>query len=149
KGAWSTVPYPAFAAGHGIPVASQRMVGERLIVPPETEFTDTIAAPDGFLGRFWFADRIWVIDYPKAQLSVLPLGSRALPAGPHQVRLGFAQNVFRKRSTQFPLIPVIVGGDTIDMLFDTGATISLTSAARTALGLTEPTMGGGFIAQSV
>jgi hypothetical protein len=126
------------------------MVGERLEVPPTTDGSDSRLAPDGFLGRYWFADRIWVLDYPNQRLSMWSRGTPAMPAGPHQVHLGFLSNVFGRRSTHFPRIRVLIDGDSIDMLFDTGATLTLTAAALSAFADGgPPTRGGSFIAQSI
>jgi hypothetical protein len=146
---WGVVPYPAFAPNSSIPGAKQKLFGDRLGVPPTEAGVDP-AAPDGFLGRSWFADRIWVLDYPGKALSIWPAGSPAMPAGPHQVALGFLQNVVRRRPTNFPRIRVLVDGDSIDMLFDTGATMSLTPAAVAALADSAPSRRAtSFIAQSV
>ncbi|MGH7617515.1 MAG: hypothetical protein ACREPM_09835 [Gemmatimonadaceae bacterium] len=147
---WGAVDFPRFVPAASIPSAMQSMLGERLGVPPTAESLDSASARDGFLGRFWFADRIWVLDYPTGQLAMWPAGTPALPAGPHQTRLGFLSNVVGHRSTQFPRIRVLVDGDSVDMLFDTGATITLTPSAAAALGDGGPTSrGGSFVAQSV
>ena len=145
---WGLVPWPKFQESASIPTASQIRVGEKLGVPPKALELDP-AGNGGFLGRFWFANRIWVLDYPAGTLSRMPDGSAALPAGPHRVPLGFAQNVFRRRSTQFPRIRLAVDGDSIDMLFDTGATMTLTPSAVAALGGGPTNRGTAFIAQSI
>lgn len=146
---WGIVPFPTFIPSATIPSASQKMFGERLGVPPRKSSHDP-AATDGFLGRHWFADRIWELDYLAGTLSLWPNGTPAVTSGPHQTRLGFQQNVFRKRSTNFPRIRLAIDGDSIDMLFDTGATLTLTPSAVAALDDGGPPMrGGSFVAQSV
>lgn len=146
---WGSVPYPTFAPNGSIPSAKQKLFGDRLGVPPATAGSDA-ADPDGFLGRYWFADRIWVLDYPGQTLAMWPTGTRALPAGAHQVTLGFLQNAFRHRPMHFPRIRVLVDGDSIDMLFDTGATMSLTPNAVAALADSVPQRRAtSFVAQSI
>ena len=144
------VPYPQFAPHDSIPSAEQVMIGRRLFVPNRIEIRDSLAAPDGFLGRFWFRDHIWVLDYLAGTLSVYPPGAAPLPAGQHQVPLGFAHNAVGHRTTHFPRIRVMIAGDSIDMLFDTGATLSLTQSALTALADATPSArGGSFISRAV
>ena len=124
-------PYPPF--------------GEHFFVSPERQ---TGLARDGFLGRTWFADRVWVFDYPAQTLSLLPNGS-ALPAAPeHRVPLGFLVDSAGQRPTHFPRIRVEIDGDSVDLLFDTGAMVALSDAALAQLADDGPAeRGGSFIAQ--
>jgi hypothetical protein len=146
---WGSVPYPSFVPDASIPGAKQNLFGDRLGVPPDMGGDEAIA-PDGFLGRAWFADRVWILDYPEKTLSMWPAGSPRLPASAHQVPLGFLQNVLRHRPTNFPRIRVLIDGDSLDMLFDTGATMSLTPSAVAALADGAPHQrAAGFIAKSV
>ncbi|MEM0994156.1 MAG: hypothetical protein AAGI49_14045 [Bacteroidota bacterium] len=86
---------------------------------------------DGMLGANWFADKIWRFDYRNQTLHWLKkVNWKELPTE-HQVELGFMKNIFGKKATHFPRLPIIVGKDTIQMLFDTGATAFLSDTART------------------
>jgi hypothetical protein len=143
---------PPFAADAAVPLPGAASPwGERLLVmPPPTSGDRT----DGMLGRTWFADRVWRLDYPGHRLSLL--GDRAsVPAsargGAHRVPLGFQVDSTGRRTTHFPRIRVGVDGDSLDLLFDTGATVSLTDSGWTALGGDgEPReRGTSFIARSV
>jgi hypothetical protein len=119
--------------------------GERFLVPaPRNEaFTR-----DGFLGRTWFADRVWVFDYPGR--SLLLLTRTPTTAAARRVPLGFQTDSAGRRTTHFPRIRIAVDGDSLDLLFDTGATISLTDSALARLADGGPAeRGGSFIAQNV
>ncbi|NOT07938.1 MAG: hypothetical protein HOP28_07005 [Gemmatimonadales bacterium] len=140
---------PAFTREASIPAPGRAsFTGERLMVfpAPNDETLD-----DGFLGRTWFADRIWVIDYPAASLSLLEMGASA-PAVPaaHRVPLGFKVNATGQRMMHFPRIRVEIDGDSLDLLFDTGAMVVLTDPALAALGDGGPRIRGtSFIAENV
>jgi hypothetical protein len=126
-------------------------IGERLLVT--TSATTGGLRRDGFLGRMWFADRVWVFDYPRQSLTLLTGGTARAVASPHLVPLGFQQDSAGRRTRHFPRIRVAVDGDSLDLLFDTGATVSLTDSARAtlvALGFDGPAeRGTSFIAQGV
>jgi hypothetical protein len=84
---------------------------------------------DGMLGQAWFADRIWTFDYPSQRL----LMHRTEPppeVGVSTAQLGFLTDSTGTRVLSFPRITVVVDGDALDLLFDTGATIELTAAAQ-------------------
>ncbi len=124
--------------------ASIPMPGPILVVAPEGAIDG-----DGFLGRTWFADRIWRLDYLGHTLALL--GAGTTEASPHRVPLGFQVDSAGRRTTHFARIRVAIDGDSLDLLFDTGATISLTDAGWAALrGDGEPReRGTSFIAQTV
>lgn len=139
------VSLPPFAAGASIPLAGPSSpFGERLlVVPPEAPVDG-----DGFLGRTWFADRVWRLDYLGHTLTLLGAGSTD---GPHRVPLGFQVDSTGRRTTHFPRIRVEIDGDSLDLLFDTGATISLTDEGWAALrgDGTPRVRATSFIAQNV
>ncbi|HKG92147.1 MAG TPA: hypothetical protein VKA84_09660 [Gemmatimonadaceae bacterium] len=139
---------PAFTAPAVIPPPSDLPpFGERLmVVAPRDSGPD---AGDGLLGRTWFAGRVWRFDYPGRALMLL---GDAGPAGDpaHRASLGFQTDSAGRRTTHFPRIRVEVDGDSLDLLFDTGATVNLTDAAQSALGDGGPAARGtSFIARSV
>lgn len=139
-------PFPEFTPSRSIPRAPMwPPMGERLLVLPEPEGRDD----DGFLGRLWFADRVWVLDYPGRRMGLLqgPI-SDATPGA--RAPLGFQTDSLGARTTHFPRLRVEIDGDSLDLLFDTGATIHLTDAGRAALGPGAPAaIGGSFITESV
>lgn len=89
---------------------------------------------DGILGQAWFADRVWTIDYLNGSF-VYHAAGVDLPAssGP-VVPLGFRQDGEGRRANSFPRIQASIDGETVDFLFDTGATASLTERALAELG---------------
>ena len=91
------------------------------------------SAHDGMLGQAWFADRVWEIDYGAKTLS-LHAETPRLGAEWSAVALGFLTDSLGARVLSFPRMPIVVDGDTLQMLLDTGATGHLTTAAHVALG---------------
>lgn len=93
---------------------------------------------DSMLGGAWFADRIWTFDYPGRRLTAEAAswtpsdGAEILPLG-FQVEDG-------ARTTHFPRIEVRIGGESIALLLDTGATTALTPDALAAVGDDGPSM---------
>jgi hypothetical protein len=92
----------------------------------------------GMLGQQWFADRVWTFDYPNKRLLLRSDGD--LPEGDarHRVTLGFQTNAAGKRTTHFPRIQASIDGETLDLLFDTGASTELTETALAALSDKRP-----------
>ena len=111
-----------------------------LFVPPLSPNSENEAGlrVDGFLGRLWFADRVWTLDYPGRQLRY----HGTAPAGPKQaacwVALGFQVDSTGRRTTQFPRVTARIDGDSLDFLFDTGAMTTLTDSAWAAIAPREP-----------
>src|SRR5207302_7857511 len=67
----------------------------------------------------------------------------------HRVRLGF-QTEGGQRATNYPRIQVVIDGETLDLLLDTGATVTLSKRALAALGDGRPAIRAtSFIAKSV
>lgn len=103
----------------------------------------------GFLGRTWFATRVWRFDYPKGELWLLP-AETSPRAGSHTVPLGFQVDSAGQRTTHFPRIEAVVDNDTLQFLFDTGATLFPADSARPLLGdPREPAIGASFITDEV
>jgi hypothetical protein len=140
------VALPAMLPDAAIPLPSAPPpLGSGFLVIPPQGFTEG----DGFLGRTWFADRVWLFDYPGRSLALVKGGVPA-SAPEHRVPLGFQTDSAGRRTTHFPRITAVVDGDSLDLLFDTGATVSLTPAALAALGGGGPAQRGtSFITQSV
>lgn len=88
---------------------------------------------DGMLGQAWFADRIWTFDYPSQKL-LLHKSAPSLSPAIRTAYLGFRTDSTGARVLSFPRISTVVDGDTLEMLFDTGATLYPTAEALTFLG---------------
>lgn len=139
---------PAFAPGMALPPvpASPRGRAELLVVEPPPGLGEGHA---GFLGRTWFADRVWTLDYPGRAMHWHPEGRPAPPAGP-SIPLGFQTDSSGRRTTHFPRMQAVIDGDTLDLLFDTGATVKLGDSAWRALGDgLPPVRGTSFIITSI
>lgn len=123
-----------------------------LLVPPPNPMmeTESDGPLDGFLGRLFFAERIWTFDYPGHTLRLLaPDAAARIPDHCWQA-LHFQVDSSGRRTTHFPRLTVVVAGDTLQMLFDTGAMTQLTDSARTALGDGSPARRGtSFIRQGI
>lgn len=134
--------FPSFDAGYGIPAAPAYFMRGRLAVADLASHLGE--ARDGFLGGRWFADGIWDFDYPRQRLAKLERHAPAKNAV--AVPLGFQVNAEGERSTHFPSIAVEVDGEVLDMLFDTGATATLTDTSGPAFDLPAGThIGTSFI----
>lgn len=145
KDSTQVVALPPFATPTSIPLpGAASPIGERFFVvaPPDSD-------GDGFLGRTWFADRVWRLDYLGHTLALLDAATtKALS---HRAALGFQVDSTGRRTTHFARIRAEIDGDSLDLLFDTGATVSLTDAGWAALRTDgEPReRGTSFITQSV
>jgi hypothetical protein len=129
--------------------------GGRLNVMPAEELakhggTPSMAHWSGMLGQQWFAGRVWTFDYPGATLW-LHVPADTLPSDPeHTVRLGFQGDTGTVHALNFPRIRVLVDSDSLDLLFDTGASTTLSDSALAALDDGHPAeRATSFIVQSV
>lgn len=120
-----------------------------LVVPDmdrEMQFMTAHQRFDIFLGQNFFMGHSWTIDYPRQQLWVNTPLTAGMP-GVHKIG-------FRKNSTGGPLFghpstTIEVDGVTLDVLFDTGASLVLSEEGKKAFHTSEQTAGGSFIAASV
>ena len=89
----------------------------------------------GMLGQAWFADRIWTFDYPRKQLLLWDKTPKKLDAvsESNKVKLAFKNDLSGKRVLHFPRIQVEIDDETLDLLFDTGATTYLAESALNQL----------------
>lgn len=131
KDAFHLAELPKFRADASIPAPLSR--GGRIPVwsPPTGEGGPSNFVGDGMLGQDWFGGRVWQFDYPGRRLLLL----EDMPAGDakHRVSLGFKSDETGKRALNFPRIQVEIDGETLDLLFDTGATTFLVDSALAVL----------------
>jgi hypothetical protein len=127
----ATVELPAFRPEASIP-APAAMEG-RLPVMPAAQRPPFASGWDGMLGQQWFAGRVWTFDYPGGRLLLWPGTQQPASAGARRVALGFRRTE-DGAALAFPRIDIAVAGETLDVLFDTGATTRLTAAALAAIG---------------
>lgn len=140
------VTLPSMRPGAAIPLPrAPEPRGSRFLVMPSPPWLEQ---SDGFLASTWFADRVWLFDYP-AQTLAQVTGPMSL-APEHRVPLHFQVDSTGARTSHFPRITVVVDGDSLELLFDTGATVQLAPAALEALADGGPTLRGtSFITRSV
>jgi hypothetical protein len=124
-GELATAPFPTFYDGR-LP----RPMVEAVPVVDEAP----MERADGTLGAPWFAGRVFTFDYAGKRMWLRSAGD--LPAVPaaHRIPLGLPQDEPGDLGSPDARIQVEIDGVTMDMLLDTGATITLTDAARQALG---------------
>jgi hypothetical protein len=115
--------FPTFKPGKAIP-PPLGVKGNRLLVMSNKlgEIPETLKQYDGMLGQQWFAGRVWTFDYPGRRLLWRAAGDLPRHDAVHEVKLGFRTSRSGERETNFARLPVKVDGETIDFLFDTGAT---------------------------
>jgi hypothetical protein len=106
----------------------------RMPVRPARELQMIDRDVDGLLGQAWFKERVWTFDYGEGQLLLRAQGDLPTHEPAHRAFLGFPRNAAGERGANYPRIEVQVDGQTIDLLFDTGATVKLTPAALASLG---------------
>ncbi len=107
-------------------------------------------ARDGFLGNEFFAHHIWVFDYPAHVLGVLPAGTAPMPLGGSTIPFTFKADAGKGDEPWFPRIRVEIDGDSLDLLFDTGATTELTDSAAAKIGDGRPrSRAASFITRTV
>lgn len=133
----SVTTWPEWRQGAWLPSPDTLgpLAGGLLIVPVD-EAASRIhdSATAGFLGRLWFADRVWTFDYPAQRLLFHSVDSIRVEESKGGVLLGFQVDSAGRRTMHFPSIRIAVAGDSLDLLFDTGATVTLTESALAIVG---------------
>ncbi|MCD6064906.1 MAG: hypothetical protein K0R82_2817 [Flavipsychrobacter sp.] len=126
-----------------------RVTEPLFLVPPvddELKFINSVMNYDLFLGQNYFMDKAWTIDYPNRQIWVnTPLSTADSNVQP----LGFKKNEHGEKIFGHPSMYIVVDGETIPVLFDTGATLVLSENGKKFFGTGEKTKGGSFIAASL
>jgi len=83
---------------------------------------------DGMLGREWFADRIWRINYQRYFLSEIT----NIPHNEFELitPLYFLKDDAKQVINHLPRIEIVINNDTLSLLFDTGAQVYLSDDAQ-------------------
>ena len=141
------VRLPPFKPEASIPPVT--VLGGHLGVASKDKNACAFESSDGMLGQAWFQGRTWTFDYPGRRLLLRAMGDLPAHDASHRVSLGFPVNQAGTRATHFPRIQAQIDGQTVDFLFDTGATVNLTDQAAAALADSgPPARGTSFIVQS-
>ncbi len=124
-----------------------------LMIPPmedELKFMFKVQPEmEAFLGQTFFMDHSWTIDYPNEQLMVNTPISDSLINHPNVQKLGFKKNTNQEKLNGHPSMTIEIDGETIDVLFDTGATMVLTEDGKKQFKTNKKTLAGSFIAVSI
>ncbi len=105
---------------------------------------------DGMLGQAWFSGRVWTFDYPGRRLLLRAPGDLPAHRDDQRVPLHFKSHENGERILDFPRIQVLIDGEAIDLLLDTGATIVLSTGALEKLADERPAnRATSFISASV
>jgi hypothetical protein len=149
KNAVLMVPFPKFKPGNSIPPPLNKPpFGENMYVPGNSQAE--ISGADGFLGRTWFAGKIWELDYTGKSVGVMDSVKLSGVDKNHLVPLGFQKDTSGNKTTSFPRLTAEVDGDTLNFLFDTGALVSLKDSAYNSLNDGMPQeRGTSFIVKSI
>lgn len=146
KAQYEVMQFPSFIEGKSIPSPSNKYWGNGGLIKVD----DRKISEDGFLGGRWFADKVWNLNYLQNSFYFLAGGLNTELNGFDEVALGFQVNSKGTRTMNFPRISVTIDGEPIDMLFDTGATITLSEDAAKNLSYAKGTkIGGSFIIRSL
>lgn len=153
-------PWPRWRPGAGIPEPLGGALASRFVSMDSATARGAFGpgplrpGRGGLLGADWFAERVWCFDYPAQTLTLLPSTTPAARLGPAPrggatVPLGFTTGSVAG-TPRFPRVTVIIDGDPLDLLFDTGATTELTDEAQRTIGDARPlSRAASFIARSV
>jgi hypothetical protein len=124
---------PAFKPEATIPLPESRE-GRLPVFAPDANERETMMDFDGMLGQEWFAGRVWTFDYPQRRL-LLHASNDVLKKADdrHRAVLGFKTDESGAHLLNFPRIQAIIDGENFDLLFDTGATTTLSDSALSVL----------------
>ena len=130
-----------------------RVTSPILMIPPMDDelkmMLDVQPEMDAFLGQTFFMDHAWTIDYLNEKIMVnTPLHDSILHHTNVQ-KLGFKKNAMQQKLNGHPSMAIVVEGDSIDVLFDTGATFIPTDEGKKILNTENKSLGGSFIAASI
>ena len=103
---------------------------------------------DAFLGQFFFIEHAWTFDYKTGKIYInTPLSLNA--KDPNMQVLGFKKDKSGNKRFGHASMKIVVDGQIIDVLFDTGASFLLGENAKKVFGADKKSAGGSFIAKSI
>jgi len=124
-----------------------------LLIPPlENEvklMMEVQPETDAFFGQTFFMDHSWTIDYLNEKIWVNTPLNKSEKNHLNVQKLGFKKNANGAKINGHPSMVIEVDGDSIDVLFDTGASLVLSDTGREQFHTDKKTMGGSFIAASL
>lgn len=127
-----------------------RVTEPLFLIPPDDEEVKFLTEQmnlDIFLGQNFFMNKSFTIDYPNEQLwANTPLEQFEDSSMQH---IGFKKNKHGQNYFGHASMYIVVGTDTIEVLFDTGATFVLSEKGKNYFNTKESTKAGSFIAASI
>jgi len=149
------IPPPQLSTNFSLSRFFQKVTSPYIIVPgTDGEFKELPAMVklmpfDVFLGQNFFMGKAWTIDYPKQQIWVNTALTAADAIATNVQKIGFKKDANGHKLFGHGSMKIVVDGEEIDVLFDTGATIFLTDNGKKSMNTSGNTIGGSFIAKSV
>ncbi|MGY3230012.1 hypothetical protein ACVWWJ_001496 [Luteibacter sp. HA06] len=135
------VARPDYVAGAALPKATNHC-GDVLAIAKPPGFDNA----DGIAGGRYLEGRTWTFDYPAHQLRVEDDHWRPSLAA-HPMDLGMQRNAAGGLVSAYPRVTIDVGGESIDVLLDTGATAQPTQTGQAAMKT--PTVNGLGVASYI
>ena len=121
------LPMPARSVPLLMDVSSEQAMASMAKVWPGTR------AWSGQVGSTWFSAGVWRFDYVHGQVLLMRHSAGLAAPGPHVIPLALKITAGPRR-TNFARVRAEIDGDSLDLLFDTGATSTLTDSAWRAIG---------------
>lgn len=106
---------------------------EQLVLSPRNKNDWLYCCGSGVLGQAWFAGRTWTFDYPNRLLLLRSDGDLPKHKAKEKLILNFKTDSAGNRLSNFPRIQVLINDETLDLLFDTGASTKLSENALSYL----------------
>lgn len=103
---------------------------------------------NGMLGADWFREKIWTFDYQNEKLYLNDKIEWSKINEKNLVQLGFQTDSLGHKTSNFPRMPIVIEKDTIQTLFDTGATAFLDSIGKQNFEINS-NIGTSFIISSI
>jgi hypothetical protein len=97
--------------------------------------------PVGALGNDWFAGRVWIFDYPHQSVSYYESAPSVHPMDAHTIPM----TTKGKLHMNHPRINVVIDGDSVDVLLDTGASSTFEANALTDVPAGPATRASAFV----
>ncbi|MCK0069419.1 hypothetical protein [Kordiimonas laminariae] len=143
-------PMPEWHKNRSIPNAGlNNNLRNRLILVPKAQLTFLGDNYDGFLGGKWHAEKIIEWNYIKHTMAFHSSIDRTNIADLKSIPAPILKNAFGNYVTAFPRIEITVDGTVHSMLFDTGATIKVSSSTQVMLGAKGSLVGASYMIASI
>ncbi|MEO6136095.1 MAG: hypothetical protein ABIP35_13145 [Ginsengibacter sp.] len=124
-------------------VPSKKILGEQGVVLLKS------IPQDIFLGQHFFMGKAWTFDYLNQKIWVNTPINKNEAKNENIQSIGFKKDESGNKLFGHPSMKVVIDGDTLDMLFDTGASFILSDTGKMQMNTSNASIAGSFIAKSV